>query len=136
MKVLAICGSPRRRGNTETLLDVVSDALTAAGVTAEKVLLAGKAIGGCTACLKCREARDGRCHGREDDLTPVFPDIYEAEGLILGSPVYFGAATPEMAAFITASVTEVARTAACYVARWERRSSWDGAPAITSRWRS
>jgi multimeric flavodoxin WrbA len=122
MKVLAICGSPRRHGNTEVLLDIALEALSAAGIAGDKVLLAGKTVGGCLACLKCREARDGRCHGREDDLTPVFPDIYEAEGLILGSPVYFGAATPEMAAFITASVTEVARTAACYVARWERRS--------------
>lgn len=51
--------------------------------------------------MKCRNEKDGRCHGRNDDLTPYFPDIYAADALILGTPVYFGAATAEMAAFIS-----------------------------------
>jgi multimeric flavodoxin WrbA len=100
MKVVGVCGSPRREGNSEQLLDVALRAVAAEGVETEKILLAGKRIEPCTACLKCRQEKDGLCHGRDDDLTPAFPTIYEADGLLLATPVYFGAATAEMVAFV------------------------------------
>ncbi len=100
MKVIGVCASPRLGGNAEQLLDLALGVIAAEGIGTEKVLLAGKIIGGCTACLKCREAKDGRCHGRDDDLTPIIPRIWEADGLLLATPVYFGAATAEAVAFI------------------------------------
>lgn len=100
MKVLAVSGSPRKGGNTEALLDICLAEIAAAGIDTRKLLLAGKDIRGCTACLKCRQEKDGKCHGRADDLTPAFDTVYTYDALILGTPVYFGAATAEMAAFI------------------------------------
>ena len=100
MRVIAISGSPRAGGNTETLVDICLSEIAGAGIETHKLLLAGKDVRGCTACLKCREQKDGRCHGRADDLTPVFESIFEYDAFILGTPVYFGAATAEMAAFI------------------------------------
>jgi multimeric flavodoxin WrbA len=100
MKVIGVCGSPRRRGNSEQLLDVALDVIGAEGIDADKILLAGKQISPCMACLKCREEKDGLCHGRADDLTPTLPAIYGADGLLLATPVYFGAATAEMTAFV------------------------------------
>ncbi len=100
MKVMGVCGSPRKRGNSEQLLDVALDVVRAEGIEADKILLAGKQILPCTACLRCREEKDGLCHGRDDDLTRALPAIYDADGLLLATPVYFGAATAEMTAFV------------------------------------
>jgi multimeric flavodoxin WrbA len=100
VKLLGICASPRAGGNSEALLDIALSAAAAEGVEAEKVTLAGKTVLGCIACLKCREAKDGLCHGRDDDLGELLPRVYAADGLLLASPVYFGAATAEAAAFI------------------------------------
>ena len=100
MRVIGVCGSPRFDGNTELLIDTALDIIEQTGVKTRKVLLAGKTILGCKACMKCRERKDGICHGRNDDLTPIFADIYAADGLLLGTPVYFGAATAEIVAFI------------------------------------
>jgi multimeric flavodoxin WrbA len=100
MKVIGVCGSPRRRGNSEQLLDLALGEIRARDIETEKILLAGKRILPCMACLKCREKRDGLCHGRDDDLIPVLPVIYDADALLLATPVYFGAATAEMTAFI------------------------------------
>ena len=100
MKVIGICGSPRRRGNSEQLLDLALGVIGAEDIETDKILLGGKQILPCKACLKCREKKDGLCHGRADDLTPALPTIYDAAGLLLATPVYFGAATAEMTAFI------------------------------------
>ncbi len=100
MKVIGVCGSPRRRGNSEQLLDLALGVIHAEGIDTVKILLGGKQILPCTACLKCREKRDGLCHGRDDDLVPALPTIYGADGLLLATPVYFGAATAEMTAFV------------------------------------
>lgn len=100
MKVLAVSGSPRTGGNTEALLDICLAEIAAAGIETRKLLLAGKDIRGCMACLKCKKEQDGKCHGRADDLTPVFDSVYTYDAIVLGTPVYFGAATAEMAAFI------------------------------------
>lgn len=100
MKVIGVCGSPRPGGNSEQLLDLALETVNAEGIDVEKITLAGKEILPCTACLKCRKEKDRRCHGRDDDLARMLPDLYEADGLILATPVYFGAATAEMTAFV------------------------------------
>lgn len=100
MKVMGVCGSPRKRGNSEQLLDVALGVVRAEGIETDKILLAGKQILPCTACLRCRAEKDGLCHGRDDDLTRALPAIYDADGLLLATPVYFGAATAEMTAFV------------------------------------
>ncbi|UCH77744.1 MAG: flavodoxin family protein [Candidatus Coatesbacteria bacterium] len=100
MEVVGVCGSPRVGGNSEQLLDRALGLVAEEGLATGKILLAGKRIEPCTACLKCRKERDGLCHGREDDLTPLFPRLYGAAALLLATPVYFGAATGEMVAFI------------------------------------
>jgi len=100
MKVVGVCGSPREGGNSEQLLELALRIIAAEGIEAEKILLAGKQISPCKACMKCKEERDGLCHGHDDDLTPLLPAIYDADGLLLATPVYFGAATAAMTAFV------------------------------------
>jgi multimeric flavodoxin WrbA len=100
MKVLAICCSARRSGNTAALLRRVLGVLEAEGIQTELVELSGKKVQGCTACLKCREAKDRRCHGRNDFGNEVIDKMVEADGILIGSPVYFADLTPETKAII------------------------------------
>ena len=97
MKVIAICGSPRTGGNTEEALEIAAGPIRAAGIEVEMVLLAEKSIGPCVACGKCAEGV--RCETHQDDLNPIVEKVRAAEGLILGSPVYFGAASGQLTNF-------------------------------------
>ncbi len=99
MKIIGVCGSPRAGGNTETALRAVLETIEGHDLETELVLLRDYDVLGCLACGACRE-EPGACHGRSDGLDPVFARVFTAEGLVIGSPVYFGSATPESMAFL------------------------------------
>lgn len=82
------------------LIEAAFAPLRAAGYDCESVELAGKDIRGCTACGKCREKADRRCHGRADDGNEIITRIFEADALLMGSPTYFADITPEIKAII------------------------------------
>ncbi|HEY3369802.1 MAG TPA: flavodoxin family protein [Prolixibacteraceae bacterium] len=103
MKVIGINGSPRKGGNTEIVLKTVFQELEKEGIETELVQVGGKLVHGCTACLKCREIKDGRCHIKNDFINQLIPKMLEADGIILGSPVYFADITPEMKALMDVS---------------------------------
>ncbi|WP_291857327.1 flavodoxin family protein [Marinilabilia sp.] len=103
MKVLAINGSPRRGGNTELLIREVFKTLEAEGLETELINIGGKDVNGCTACGKCRKEKDGRCHINNPVLNECMAKMEEADGIILGSPVYFADITPELKALIDVS---------------------------------
>lgn len=100
MKALAICGSPRRAGNTETLLQRCLERLAAEGVTGELIRLADLTIAPCTGCGVCREHPGAGCVITDDDFAPVFEAMLGADILLVGSPVYFGSATPNLMALL------------------------------------
>lgn len=98
---LAISGSPRRNGNTETLLQRCLDRLRTQGIQGELISLAGKTIHGCAACGGCKESKDETCPGQSgDDFAPIFQAMIKADIIVVGSPVYFGSATPELMALL------------------------------------
>jgi len=97
MKVLAINGSPRKNGNTETVLDAFLKGSSDAGADVEKIRLVDidyKCCKGCNACHK-----KGVCVIK-DNLTPVFDAVGSADILVLASPIYSMTVTAEMKAFI------------------------------------
>jgi multimeric flavodoxin WrbA len=98
MKVLAISGSPRPKGNTFTLLTKALEVLAQEGLETEYISLHDKNISGCIACMECSKDKN-RC-AQEDDFAAVFEAMGQADGLIVGSPVYFGSATPEIMALL------------------------------------
>lgn len=100
MKVIAFNGSPRRKGNTEILISEVFKILEKEGLETEMVQLGNKLVHGCTACGKCREIQDGKCHIKNDHLNFCIEKMVEADGIIIGSPVYFADVTPEIKALI------------------------------------
>ena len=97
MKVVGIVGSPRKGGNTERLISEALKVVEANGLESELIRLAGKTIQGCDACQRCRRAK--RCM-IEDDFQPIFEKMVEADGIIVGSPVYFSAPTPNVLALL------------------------------------
>lgn len=100
MKVVAFNGSPRKEGNTSSLLKHVLAELEKKGIETEVVQLGGKSIHGCTACGKCSENKDKRCVIDKDMVNECIEKMLEADGIILASPTYFADLTPELKALI------------------------------------
>jgi multimeric flavodoxin WrbA len=100
MKVVAFNGSSRRDGNTAILLNVVLGALSNEGIETELIQLAGKAPQGCIACYECSENKDQKCVVTTDALNEYLRKMIEADGILLGSPVYFADASAGIKALI------------------------------------
>ncbi len=100
MKVVAFNGSGRKDGNTAILLNVVLEEISKEGIGTELIQLAGKAPQGCIACYKCFEKKDQKCAVTKDSLNEYLAKMIEAEGIVLGSPVYFADATAGIKALI------------------------------------
>ena len=100
MKVIGFNGSPRKNGNTGILIRTVFNELEKEGIETELVQLSHKKIHGCIACYKCVENKDQRCAIDDDMANEYIEKITQAQGVVLGSPVYFMDVTPEMKALI------------------------------------
>jgi len=98
LKILAISGSPRPQGNTYLLLHETLKVLEQQGLETEYLSLHDKQIMPCRACMKCAKEKN-RC-AQEDDFMPVYEAMAAADGLLVGSPVYFGSATPNLMALL------------------------------------
>ena len=100
MKVLGINCSPRKGGNTEILVKEVLRSIEANGIKTEFFQIGGKKVNGCIACMKCREAKDGKCHQKNEILNICIKKMVEADGIIIGSPTYFSDLSTEAKALI------------------------------------
>ncbi len=100
MKVVAFNGSPRKEGNTSLLIRHVFTELNREGIETESVQVGGETIRGCTACYKCFDRKDRRCAMNDDIANACVEKMIEADGIIIGSPTYFAALTPETKALI------------------------------------
>lgn len=96
MKVVAFSGSARKGGNTAILINYVFEELKKEGIETELVQFAGKRIRGCTACKKCFETKNRQCVIKTDIVNECIEKMLEADGIILGSPIYFADITPEI----------------------------------------
>ncbi len=100
MKVIAFSGSGRKDGNTVILLRVVLDELDKEGIETELIQLAGSPLPGCIACYKCFQNKDKKCAVTNDKLNEYLAKMMEADGILLGSPVYYADATAAIKALI------------------------------------
>ncbi|AEH07394.1 flavodoxin family protein [Methanothermococcus okinawensis] len=87
MKIIGICGSPRKNGNTSFLVKEALKAAEEEGVKTEYVSLYDKELNPCIACDVCKQ--EGKCVIM-DDINEILEKMEEADGIIIGSPVYFG----------------------------------------------
>ncbi len=95
--ILGISGSPRRRGNTETLLDSFLEGAKAAGATVEKVVLKDIDFTACRGCNSCHKT--GVCVVK-DDAPVIFDRILAADCIAVASPIYSMGITAQLKGFI------------------------------------
>jgi len=95
-KAIGISGSPRRGGNSETLLRAALEGAQAAGADVEIVRLNELTYVGCQNCEACIQAR--RCT-QDDDLADVLAKLPEADVWLLSSPIYFDSVSGQLKTF-------------------------------------
>ncbi len=100
MNVVAFNGSARLDGNTAVLLKTVLSALDREGIRTELIQLANENLQGCGACFRCFKRKDGRCSVDTDPVNTFVAKMAAADGILLGSPVYFADITANMKALI------------------------------------
>ena len=99
--VLIISGSPRVNGNSEMLCDAFASGAKSAGCAVEKISLAGKKLGFCTACHACHA---GECP-QKDDAPGIIRKMLQADIIVLATPVYFFTMCAQLKALIDRSVS-------------------------------
>jgi multimeric flavodoxin WrbA len=94
-KVLFMCASPRKDGNTAQVLSECAKIIENQGLETETVYLRGKTIESCRACGKCAEIHKCKI---DDGLNEIIDKIKDSKGFIIGTPVYFGTARGDLMA--------------------------------------
>ena len=97
MNVIAFNGSPKANGNTYTSINTVAEELKKEGIDVEIINVGNKNITGCKACGGC--SKTGKCV-INDAVNEMIEKMKEADGVILGSPVYYAGLNGTMKAFI------------------------------------
>lgn len=97
MKVLLINGSPKVKGNTAFALEQMAQVFAEQGIEAEIIQVGNQAIRGCIACGSCK--KHGKCVF-DDVVNEIAPKFEEADGIVLGSPVYYASANATLIAFL------------------------------------
>ncbi|MCC8144787.1 MAG: flavodoxin family protein [Tannerellaceae bacterium] len=100
MKVIAFNGSPRKKGNTYHAIEIVAQELEAKGIEVEIVSIGKKEIRGCIACNWCMKYEKDRCVFDNDPVNDWISKMKKADGIILGSPVYFAGINGSMKSFL------------------------------------
>ena len=97
MNVLLLNGSPRENGNTALALREMEEVFHQEGIETELVRVGSLDVRGCIACLSCRKT--GKCVF-DDIVNELAPKLEKADGLVVGSPVYFASANATLMALL------------------------------------
>jgi|WetSurSiteA1Bulk_404760.scaffolds.fasta_scaffold25505_2 multimeric flavodoxin WrbA len=97
MRILGIVGSPRKNGNTEILMNEALKVARDAGCETEIFRMSEKQVAPCDACGSCFEV--GSCVV-QDDMQDLYGMMERADGIIIGSPVYFGSVSAQTKAIM------------------------------------
>lgn len=100
MKVVALNGSPRKKGNTVGSINTVLEELESAGIETELIQVGNKKIRGCLACYSCVKNQDEKCVIDDDPVNEMIQKLKDADGILLGSPVHFSGVAGTMKSFL------------------------------------
>lgn len=100
-KTVILNASPRKNWNTAQILKSAMDGAISVGAEVRDVNLYDLNFTGCRSCMSCKrkDAQRCRCYWK-DDLTPVISEVYDADTLLIGTPIYFGRPTSQYLAFM------------------------------------
>ena len=97
MKTIILNGSPRKNWNTAMMLKEAQKGAESVGAETEYIDLFDLSYTGCRSCLACKRKDAERCKCFwKDDLSPLIDRIFEADALIIGSPIYLGDVTSQV----------------------------------------
>jgi multimeric flavodoxin WrbA len=102
MKLMLFNGSPRKTWNTSLLLNAAKEGAASRGAEIDLIHLYDLHYKGCISCFACKRI-GGISYGKcavKDDLTEIFARVEEADALIIGSPIYYGAVTGATRSFL------------------------------------
>ena len=94
MKILALIGSPRKGGNTDTLVDQILKGSKSSGHISEKIYIYGYKISPCIDCRKCKKG-DYVCPVN-DGMKKIYPKMERADLIVFGTPIYWYGPTGPM----------------------------------------
>ena len=97
MKVLMLNGSPKAKGNTAFALEQMAEVFADQGIETEIIHVGNQAIRGCIACGSCY--RTGKCVF-DDAVNEIAPKFESADGIVVGSPVYYASANATLIALL------------------------------------
>ncbi len=100
MKIIALQGSPRKKGNTARVLEWMEEEIKATGHEIEIIYLNSKKINGCLGCTRCKDKPDSIGCIQKDDGIEILEKITGAELVIFASPLYFWGVTAQLKAVI------------------------------------
>ncbi|MDR0907277.1 MAG: flavodoxin family protein [Rikenellaceae bacterium] len=100
MKVVAINGSPRKEGNTALALGAMGEVFKSEGIELEIIHIGAQAIHGCMGCGACGRNRNGKCIVAGDAVNEAVQKMSAADGIVLGSPVYYAGIAGTMKCFL------------------------------------
>ncbi len=98
MKVVGFVGSPRKKGNTTTIVNEVLRGASEAGAETKIFNINELGIRGCQACYKCLTP-EGKCV-QTDGMIPLYDEIFSADAVVFGTPVFMFQVTGQMKTFI------------------------------------
>ena len=98
MKVVGFVGSPRKKGNTTTIVNEVLRGASEAGAETKIFNLNELGIRGCQACYKC-QTPEGKCV-QTDGMAPLYDEIFSADAVVIGTPVFMFQITGQTKTFI------------------------------------
>ena len=102
-KIMIIDGGPRKNFNTASMLQAFAEGAKSVGneIDVKIVRLYDLDYKGCMSCMACKiKGRASNICKFKDSLTPILEEVAQADGLVLGSPIYFGQITGQMQAFL------------------------------------
>lgn len=102
-KIIIIDGGPRKMFNTASILHKIAEGASSVSndIEVKTIRLYGLDYKGCMSCMACKiKGKATNVCKFNDALTPVLEDIATADGLVLGSPIYFGDVTGQMRTFL------------------------------------
>ncbi len=97
-KVLILAGSPRKGGNSDLLCDEFLKGALNAGNSGEKIFIQAKKIAPCMGCYYCQ--KNGGVCAINDDMKEIIEKVFEADVIVLSSPVYFYSISAQLKAVI------------------------------------
>lgn len=102
-KIIIIDGGPRKTFNTASMLQKIAEGAASVSeeIEVKTLRLYGMDYKGCMSCMACKvKGKASNVCKFRDNLTPVLEEVARADGLVMGSPIYFSEVTAQLRAFL------------------------------------